>query len=144
VSAVEENKRLVRRALEEVYEKGDLALADELFAADFVDHEPAHPELPVGPEAVKLTVERLRSAFGELRFEILDEIAEGDRVVQRAIMRGRHARRLAGAEPTGREFAARHVYFWRIADGRIAEHWGVRDDLGMLQQLGLLASPWAG
>jgi hypothetical protein len=55
-------------------------------------------------------------------------------------MHGRHTGSLAGRDPTGRSFAVRHIYIWRIAgDGRIIEHWGSRDDLGLLQQLGLVA-----
>jgi predicted ester cyclase len=75
--------------------------------------------------------------FGELRFEVEDEIADGDRVVQRVTMSGRHTGPLKGRAPTNRTFAVRHMYIWRIADGRIAEHWGSRDDLGLLTQLGL-------
>jgi predicted ester cyclase len=82
-------------------------------------------------------VRELHAAFGELRWEIEDEIAEGDRVVQLVTMSGVHSGPLMGREPTGREFAVRHVYIWRIRDGRIAEHWGARDDLGLLTQLGL-------
>ena len=133
-----DNKRLVRRALEEIYTQGGLELADELVHPDFVDHEPSHPGQPTGPESVKQTVRRLRSAFGELRFDIEDEIAEGDKVVQLVTMSGRHTGPLMGREPTGREFAVRHIYIWRIADGQIAEHWGSRDDLGLLDQIGLL------
>jgi predicted ester cyclase len=133
-----DNKRLVRRALEEIYAQGDLELADELFHPGYLDHEPAHPDHPPGPESVKQTVQSLHSAFGELRFEVEDEIAEGDKVVQRVTMSGRHSGPLMGRDPTGRTFAVRHMYFWRIAEGRIAEHWGVRDDLGLLAQLGLL------
>ena len=80
----------------------------------------------------------LRAAFGSLRFEVEDEIAEGDKVVQVATMSGRHTGPLAGREPTGKKFAVRHVYIWRIADGKIVEHWGSRDDLGLLTQLGLM------
>jgi predicted ester cyclase len=134
----QDNKRLVGRALEEIYAKGDLELADELIHPDFVDHEPAHAEQPTGPESVKQTVRHLQSMFGELRFEVEDEIAEGDRVVQLVTMSGRHTGPLIGREPTGREFAVRHVYIWRIADGKIVDHWGSRDDLGLLGQLGLL------
>jgi predicted ester cyclase len=134
----EHNKRLVRRALSEIYTRGDLELADELIHPDFVDHEPAHPEHPMGPESVKQTVQGLHATFGGLRFEVEDEIAEGDKVVQRATMSGRHTGALMGREPTGKEFAVRHVYIWRIADGKIVEHWGSRDDLGLLGQLGLL------
>jgi predicted ester cyclase len=126
------NKRLVRHALAEIYAKGDLDLADELVNPDFVDHEPAHTDRPTGPESIRQTVRSLHDMFGELRFEVEDEIAEGDRVVQLATMSGRHTGPLMGREPTGRAFAVRHVYIWRIADGLIAEHWGSRDDLGLL------------
>jgi ketosteroid isomerase-like protein len=137
----EDNKRLVRRALEEIYAKGDLEVANELVHPGFVDHEPAHPDLPTGPESVKQTVRDLQRAFGELRFEVEDEIAEGDKVVQLVTMSGRHTGPLVGREPTDKAFAVRHIYIWRIADGRIAEHWGSRDDLGLLGQLGLLPKP---
>ncbi len=137
----EDNKGMVRHALEELYAKGKLDLAEELVHPAFVDHEPAHPDQPTGPESVKRTVQRLRSAFGDLQFEVEDEIAEGDKVVQRVIMSGRHTGPLLGREPTGKEFAVRHVYIWRIADGKIIEHWGSRDDLGLVQQLGLLSAP---
>jgi predicted ester cyclase len=136
--ASENNKRLVRRALEEVYTNGDLELADELVHPDFVDHEPAHSDLPTGPDSVKQTVRHLRGMFGELRFEVEDEIAEGDKVVQLVTMSGRHTGPLMGRGPTNKAFAVRHVYIWRIADGKIAGHWGSRDDLGLLGQLGLL------
>ena len=127
----EDNKSLVRRALEEVYEQGKFHLADELFAAAFVDHEPAHPDDAGGPESVKRTAARLLEMFGELRFVIEDEIAEGDKVVQLVTMSGVH-------KTTGRTFAVRHVYLWRIEEGRLAEHWGSRDDLGLMRQIGAL------
>jgi predicted ester cyclase len=103
-----------------------------------VDHEPAHPGQPTGPESVTETARRLQSAFGGLRFEVEDEIAEGDKVVQLVVMSGRHTGPLMGREPTGREFAVRHTYIWRIAGDKIVDHWGSRDDLGLLGQLGLL------
>lgn len=140
----EDNKRLVRRALEEIYAKGDLELANELIHPDFVDHEPAHPDQPTGPGSVKQTARRLQRVFGELRFDLEDEIAEGDKVVQLVTMSGRQTGPLMGREPTGKPFAVRHIYIWRIAGGKIAEHWGSRDDLGLLGQLGLLPTGEAG
>ena len=134
----EHNKRLVRRALEEIYANGKLELADELIHPGFVDHEPAHPEQPTGPESVKQTVRRLHATFGGLRSEVEDEIAEGDRVVQLVVMSGRHTGALMGREPTGKTFAVRHTYIWRIADDKIIDHWGSRDDRGLLAQLGVL------
>jgi predicted ester cyclase len=134
----EHNKRLVRRALQEIYADGNLQVANELIHPDFMDHEPAHPEQPTGPESVKQTVRQLHDAFGDLRFEVKDEIAEGDKVVQLVIMSGRNTGSLMGREPTGKEFAVRHTYIWRIAGDKIVEHWGSRDDLGLLGQLGFL------
>jgi predicted ester cyclase len=135
----EANKQLSRRALEEIYARGNVELADELVHPGFVDHDPSHPDLPSGPDSVKETVRSLQSIFGDLRFQVEDELAEGDKVVQRVTMSGRHTGPLLGREPSGREFAVRHVYIWRIAEGKIVEHWGSRDDLGLLQQLGLLS-----
>jgi predicted ester cyclase len=135
----EHNKRLVRRALEEIYANGNLELANELIHPEFVDHEPAHAEQPTGPESVKQTVRRLQGAFGGLRFEVEDEIAEGDKVVQLVVMSGRHTGPLMGREPTGKGFAVRHTYIWRIVNDKIVDHWGSRDDLGLLGQLGLLS-----
>jgi predicted ester cyclase len=129
---------MVRRALEEIYAKADLGLLDELIHPDFADHDPAHPDLPKGHASIRDTVQNLHGMFSELRFEVEDEIAEGDRVVQRVTMSGRHTGPLMGREPTDRTFAVRHVNIWRIADGKIADHWGSRDDLGLLNQLGLL------
>ena len=131
-------KRLVRELLEQVYEKGNLTLADTLVHPSFVDHEPAHRDQPVGPASVKQTAKRLLEAFADLRFDVEAEIAEGDTVVQRLTMSGRHAGALAGHAPTGRRFAVRHIYIWRISGGQVVEHWGSRDDLGLLRQLGLL------
>lgn len=134
----EEHKALLRRVLEEIYAKGHLELADELVHPEFVDHEHAHSDLPTGPESVKRTVRHLHDVFGDIAYEVEDEIAEGDKLVQRVRMSGRHTGTIMGVEASGREFGVRHVYIWRIADGMIAEHWGARDDLGLLQQIGVL------
>ena len=134
----DDNKRLARRAVEEIYGGRNLELADELIHPAYLDHAEAHPDLPNGPESVKQVVRSLHATFADLRFEIEDEIAEGDRIVQRVTMSGRQTGPLMGRDATGREFAVRHIYIWRIADGKIVEHWGSRDDLGLLGQLGLM------
>ena len=126
----EDNKRLVRRALQEIYAEGNFELAYELIHAGYADHEPAHPDRPAGPESVRQTVRSLHETFGELRFDLEDEIAEGDKVVQRVTMSGRHTGPLMGRQPTGARFAVRHVYIWRIEDG----------DIGLLAQLGIVPS----
>jgi predicted ester cyclase len=131
------NKRIARRLLEELFERGDLAAADELVHPDFVNHE-APPDNPQGPDGLKETVTWLRGLWGPMRAEIEDEIAADDKVVARVTMHGRHLGEFLGKPPTGKEFAVEQIHIWRIADGQVIEHWSVRDDLGQALQLGLL------
>jgi predicted ester cyclase len=137
--SAEDNKRVARRVLEELFEKGNLDAADELIHPNFVNHE-APPDNPQGPEGLKETVSWLRGLWGSMRAEIEDEICEGDKVVARLTMHGRHVGEFLGRPPTGKEFAAEHIHIWRMEDGRVIEHWSVRDDLGQALQLGLLGA----
>jgi predicted ester cyclase len=75
-----------------------------------------------------------------MRAEIEDEISEGDKVVARVTMRGHHVGEFLGKQPTGKEFATKQIHIYRIEDGKVIEHWSVRDDLGQALQLGLLDS----
>ncbi len=133
----EENKRIARAVLEELFEKGNLNAAGELIHPDFVNHE-APPGNPQGPEGLKETVAWLRGLWGPMHADVEDEIVEGDKVVARVMMHGRHLGVFLGRQPTGKEYAVEHIHIWRIADGRVIEHWSVRDDLGQALQLGLL------
>jgi predicted ester cyclase len=133
----EQNKQISRRVLEELFDKGNLDAAEELIHPDFVNHE-APPDNPQGPEGLKETVSWLRGLWGPMRAEIEDEICEGDKVVARLIMHGRHVGEFLGKAPTGKEFAAEHIHIWRLEGDRVIEHWSVRDDLGQALQLGLL------
>jgi predicted ester cyclase len=133
----EENKRVARQVLEELFEKGNLEAADELIHPDFVNHE-ATPNNPQGPDGLRETVSWLRGLWGPMRAEIEDEICEGDKVVARLTMHGRHLGEFLGRPPSGKEFAAEHIHIWRLEDGKVIEHWSVRDDLGQALQLGLI------
>jgi predicted SnoaL-like aldol condensation-catalyzing enzyme len=135
----EENKRIARQVLEELFEKGNLDAADDLIHPDFVNHE-APADNPQGPVGLKETVGWLRGLWGPMRAEIEDEICEGDKVVARLTMHGRHVGEFLGRPPTGKEFAAEHIHIWRMVDGKVIEHWSVRDDLGQALQLGLLGA----
>jgi predicted SnoaL-like aldol condensation-catalyzing enzyme len=133
----EENKRIARRVLEELFEEGNLDAADELIHPEFVNHE-APPDNPQGPERLKETVNWLRGLWGPMHADIEDEVCEGDKVVARVTMHGRHVGEFLGKPPTGKEFAAEHIHIWRFKDGKVIEHWSVRDDLGQALQLGLI------
>jgi predicted ester cyclase len=83
----------------------------------------------------------LRTAFPDLRFEIEDLIAEGDTVAGRLTMNGTHTGPLMGMPPTGRKVRQAHMHFVRFRDGKAIEHWGVRDDMGMMRQMGVMPEP---
>jgi predicted ester cyclase len=83
----------------------------------------------------------LRTAFPDLRFEIEGLVAEGDTVAGRLTMSGTHEGPLMGTPPTERSVRQDHMHFVRFRDGKAVEHWGVRDDLGMMQQLGIMPEP---
>ena len=133
----EENKQLVRRALAEVFAEGNFGVVNEIFHPDFVNHE-AGPRTPPGPEGLKVTVGWLRAAFSEPEYEVKDLIAEGDKVAARVISRGRHTGEFLGQPPSGKRFEAQQIHIYRIADGKIVEHWSARDDLTQGMQLGLI------
>jgi predicted ester cyclase len=79
-----------------------------------------------------------------LHADIEDEITQDDKVVARVTMHGRHLGEFLGRPPTGREFAAEQIYIYRLQDGKVIEHWSVRDDLGQALQLGLFPTPASG
>jgi steroid delta-isomerase-like uncharacterized protein len=138
--SVEENKALFQRTYEELLNRGDLDVADELVAPTFINHE-APPGRDHGPESMRGLATMLRTAFPDLHFEIEDMDAEGDTVAGRLTMSGTHEGPLMGTPPTGRSVRQDHMHFVRFRDGKAVEHWGVRDDLGMMQQLGVISKP---
>jgi predicted ester cyclase len=137
MSTTEENKTLFRRTYEELLNQGNLDVADELVATEFINHE-APPGRDRGPESMRALATMLRTAFPDLHFTIEELVAEGDTVAGRLRMSGTHEGPLMGTPPTGRSVRQEHMHFVRIREGKAVEHWGVRDDLGMMQQLGLI------
>jgi steroid delta-isomerase-like uncharacterized protein len=118
---------------------GDLTIADRLVASDFVSHG-APPGLPPGPEGVKQWVGLFRSAFPDLWSTVDDVITDGDKVVERFRGGGTHRGSFFGIPPTGKAVATTGINIFRIAEGKIVEHWGNSDDLGLLRQLGVVPS----
>ena len=136
-----ENKAISRRADEELFNRGNLDVADELFAPDFVYHDPAGGEEWRGPESVKRYAAMLRAAFPDLHQAIEDQLAEGDKVAYRWTACGTHQGELMGIAPTGNQVTFTGISVARLADGKIEEIWENYDALGMMQQLGVVPSP---
>ncbi len=129
------HKTLVVRYVE-LYDAGDVAIADEIVAVDFVDH--THPEAEPGPAGVKRMVAALRAAFPDARATVEQLVAEGDTVAFRFVLRGTHHGIFGGIPPTGKSVTLTGMDFIRIADGKLAELWSNQDTLGLLRQLGAI------
>jgi steroid delta-isomerase-like uncharacterized protein len=136
----EENKAVVQRAVE-AFNQGDQDAVDELFAANYVDHDPSRAGLPSGPEGVKQAWGAFRAAFPDLQGTIEDMITEGDKVAVRGTISGTHQGDLMGIPPTGRQVTVTLIDVNRIEGGKLVERWGVSDMLGMMQQLGVMEQP---
>jgi steroid delta-isomerase-like uncharacterized protein len=137
--STEENKALFRKLIQ-LQESGDLNTVDQVIAPNWVDHNPSMPPLQ-GYEGFKQLTLAFRSAFPDMRLEIEDILAEGDKVAARLHFRGTNSGSFQGMPATGKtvEFTATGIF--RIVDGKVAENWMNMDLLGLLQQLGVSPAP---
>ena len=134
----EQNKTAVRRLIDELWNKGNLPVADELIAPTYTHHDASTPDVGRGPESEKKRVTLYRTAFADLRLTIEDIIAEGETVVARWSCRGAHRGDLNGIAPTGKQVALSGVTITRFANGKMVEGYVNWDALGLMQQLGVV------
>jgi len=135
--SIEENKAIARRLTEEVVNKGNLAVLDEIVDANIVDHNPAIPDQAPGLEGAKQFFGMLRTAFPDWDSNIDVMIAEGDKVAVRFSGSGTHGGEFLGIPPTGKQATTTGIVIYRIAGGKIVDQWINTDVLGMMQQLGV-------
>ncbi len=131
----EENKAIVHRIWEEVINKGNLNIADELFATSYVHHGPGGREIK-GPEGFKQFIAMRRTAFPDFHVAVEDLLTEGDRVVSRWTASGTHKGNLMGIDPTDQRGTLTGITITRIVGGKVMEDWENLDQLGLLRQLG--------
>ena len=135
--STEENKAIIRRFVEEVQSKHDIDLMDELFSPDFYDHGTTSHTLAEAKQFFAM----LFAAFPDIHADIHDQVAEGDKVVTRKTFQGTHEGEFMGIPPTGKKVAFDVIDIFRIANGRIVEHWYVGDMMALMQQLGAVPGP---
>lgn len=129
-----EAKSTVRRFVEEFQTNNDLAVASELLADDFVDHTP-FPGFEGTKQGVIDLFFVLRTAFPDLRAEILHQLAEGDMVATRKVFHGTHSAAFFGIPATGKKVTIGVIDLVRVAGGKIKEHWNLVDQAGLMSQL---------
>ena len=135
---LEQNKAIARCEAEEIESKGNVAVADELMAPAYRLHFPGYPH---GPRQFKQLIGGFHAGLPQLRITLEDQVAEGDRVVNRVSLRGTQTGSFQGMPPTGRSIAVSGINIMRISDGKIVEHWDVLDVMGLMQQLGAIPTP---
>ena len=140
VSAVEQNKQTARRWSEELWSRGNLAVADEIIAPDYERHDPGDPFPARGPQDVKRIVSMLREMLPDFQIQVEAMVAEGDMVVSRYTATATDTVGYMGLPPTGKRIRTAAIQIFRFKDGKIVESWAARDDLGTLKQLGHLPS----
>src|SRR5829696_673235 len=130
----EENKAIFRRYVEEVTNQGNLEVADEIFGS-YLAHQSDGSTLERGPEDVRRFTEEYRSAFPDWRVSIDEQIAEGDKVVNRVTLRGTHQREFRDMAPTGKEVEVKAVTIFRFSEeGKVVETWDYFDQLRLVRQ----------
>ncbi len=133
-----ENKAIVRRFVEEVQSQHNLALADELMSPNIIEHYLKTQGLPhtnKGVEDFKRFYSGLLAAFPDLKAVIHTQIAEDDLVATHKTLYGTHKGEFMGVKPTGKKIALHLMDFFRIAEGKMVEHWAVIDFMGLMRQL---------
>ena len=134
--AAEANRAVVLRYVEEVWNRHDLDAIDGLVSPDYVNHAATTEEYRHG--GARHIWEWILSVFPDHRFDVEHIAADGDTVAILGTMVGTHEGELMGIAPTGRRVETPQSHWFRVEQGKLTEHWAVRDDLGMLQQLGVV------
>jgi steroid delta-isomerase-like uncharacterized protein len=137
----EENKAIVRRFIEEVWNNGNLDAIDELVSEDHIDHDPGREGTPGGREGMRAFVQMYRTAYPDTHIEFGEMIAEGDLVAGNWTATGTHQGELMGVAPSGRSIRVTGIGIDRVRDGQIVESWANYDALGMLAQIGAIPAP---
>jgi predicted SnoaL-like aldol condensation-catalyzing enzyme len=138
----EESKEIARRLIDEVFAKRNLDALDEMLSEDYVEHQVA-PGVSPDKAGARLTFEMLLRCSADMSCELVHLIASNDLVALHGVYRGTDTGgAMPGMRPTNRPFEISGIDIVRVdEDGKIAEHWGVSDAMGMMDQLGLFAPP---
>lgn len=138
----ETNKEVVRRYMQEGVNRGNVSIADHMFTPDFAFHFPGVP-VPMDRNGWAQLTQAFQMGFPNQDTTTNDLLAEGDRVAARFTFHGTQSGTFQQIPPTGKAVTMTGMAIWRLADGKIAEHWVETDALGMLQQLGVVPMPQA-
>lgn len=136
--STEQNKAIIQRYIAEAWNKGNVAIIDELMAENYARH--MGPSQSLNREEQKLRITAFRRSFPDLHLTINSLIAEDDMVVFPMTLTGTQTGAYMGHAPTGKKVTMSIIDMARISNGKVVEHWGIRDEFSLRQQLGMIAS----
>jgi steroid delta-isomerase-like uncharacterized protein len=136
MNSTDANEQLVRRFIDEIFVAGRADAVDELVAPDFVSHTWGFEE--DGRDKLRATTQRMQDTLRDVRFHIEDVVSDDDRVVVRLTSSATPTGDFMGVPAAGKAYRIGEMHWFRIADGRIAEHWHQHDALGLMRQLGAI------
>ena len=137
-SVTEQNKELLRKAVDEIWNKGKFQLLDDFITGDFVVHFSRPGEELQGTKNVKQFYTNLREAFPDIHFTIVDQVAEGDKVVTHWTASGTHKGEFKGIPATGKKVIFSAMDIDRVINGKVKECWTNVDELSLMKQLGVI------
>jgi steroid delta-isomerase-like uncharacterized protein len=132
---------LIQVFYDEMLTNGNLDKLDELVTDDVVDHEQGLPGQPEGKEGVRFFVETMRGAFSDLKASVGPSVESGDMAAAEVTITGKHTGEFLGVPASNKSFEIQTVDIVRIEDGKCAEHWGVTDNMSLMQQIGAVPAP---
>lgn len=135
----EQNKALVRRIFEEGINQNKQGIFDELIAPSYVNHDIPAPT--PGLDGFKMVIGMFLAAFPDMRVTIEEELAEGNKIITRGYFTGTHKGDFQGIPPTGKQIKVKYIDIWLVENGKLVENWVRLDELGMMQQLGVIPTP---
>jgi steroid delta-isomerase-like uncharacterized protein len=136
-----EGVELIQAFYDEMLSKGNLDKLDELVTDDVVDHEEGLPGQPEGKEGVIFFVNAMRDAFSDLKATASPSLESGDMAAAHVTITGKHTGEFMGVPATDKTFEIESIDIIRIEDGKCAEHWGVTDNMALMQQIGAVPAP---
>ena len=136
-----QNRSVVDRWWQELWNQGNLAVADEIVASNFTDHDPATPWAPPGIDGCKTLVSGYRTVFPDIHFSVEQQVEAGDTVVSHWRCRGTHRGELMGIAPTNKTIEVEGISILRLENGKIGHQTTIWDALGLMQQIGAVPSP---
>jgi steroid delta-isomerase-like uncharacterized protein len=136
-----EGAGLIQEFYDEMMTNGNLDKIDELVTDAVVDHEQGMPGQPEGKEGVRFFVNTMRGAFSDIKATVGPSLESGDMAAARVTITGKHTGEFMGVPASDRSFEITSIDIIRIEDGKCAEHWGVTDNMALMQQIGAVPTP---